>query len=235
LHGIYPALNEWVTWLLNSQMGPIGTPGGEGLLDTGTKDTSSSFRWRGRTTVDDKLIANTLASGLDDYPRSAIPSLLEYHVDLFSWMAKATAIMSRLEGVLNVYYDRINRQGRHVFDSGYSDKALHIRTRLDALHWSDKHQAYLDVGYSSDLALVVTEMILRCGNKVEKKAMDVAVPNTMIKVSFLCIIFQNLSCLFTQALLAGSACSHSFVTHCLVVNSTHLIIMIKSSMIPAST
>jgi mannosyl-oligosaccharide glucosidase len=183
LHDIYPALDEWVTWLLNSQMGPIGTPGGKGPLDTEAADTSSSFRWRGRTTVDDKLIANTLASGLDDYPRSAIPSLLEYHVDLFSWMAKATAIMSRLEGVLNMYYDKMNRQGRHVFDSGYADKALRIRTRLDALHWSDKHHAYLDVGYSSDLALVVTEMIMRCGNKVEKKAMDVAVPNTMIKVS----------------------------------------------------
>jgi mannosyl-oligosaccharide glucosidase len=136
LHDIYPALNEWVTWLLNSQMGPIGVPGGEGPLESGTADTSGSFRWRGRTTADDKLIANTLASGLDDYPRSAIPSLLEYHVDLFSWMAKATAIMSRLEGVLSTYYDRINKQGRHVFDSGYTDRAGHIRSRLDALHWS---------------------------------------------------------------------------------------------------
>ena len=41
---------------------------------------------------------------MDDYPRSPIPSDNEYHVDLFSWIAKATAIMARLERVLTHSY-----------------------------------------------------------------------------------------------------------------------------------
>jgi len=45
----------WVAWFEQSQRGP--------LVD--------SFRWRGRDANEAKLLANTLASGLDDYPRAA--------------------------------------------------------------------------------------------------------------------------------------------------------------------
>jgi len=51
-------LESWVRWLMTSQMGPV--PG--------------SFRWRGRDPYEEKLIANTLSSGLDDYPRASEPS-----------------------------------------------------------------------------------------------------------------------------------------------------------------
>ena len=60
-----------------------------------------TFRWRGRiVTGENKLITNTLASGLDDYPRAPLPSDQEFHVDLFCWILTSARIMSRLEQVL---------------------------------------------------------------------------------------------------------------------------------------
>ena len=61
-------LHDWLTWFLVSQSG----------TQTGT------YRWRGRSRVDrSKMLANTLASGLDDYPRGAVPTTDEYHLGMY--------------------------------------------------------------------------------------------------------------------------------------------------------
>lgn len=111
-----------------------------------------------------------LYSGLDDFPRSPVPSVEEFHVDLFSWMARSVAIMARLESVLEEYYSSSNslssgssnsmnsnrveevevsadagggaplRITPRAFDGVYRSSAEYLATRLEPLHWSDKHQ-----------------------------------------------------------------------------------------------
>ena len=107
--------------------------------------------------------------GLDDYPRSPVPSEEEFHVDLFSWMARSVAIMARLESVLEEYYSSSNslnpgginskndnriekvevstevdgEQSRVTpiaFDGVYRSTAEYLADRLVPLHWSEKHQ-----------------------------------------------------------------------------------------------
>jgi len=86
LHSIHKPLDLWVRWLFRTQQGSV--PG--------------SFRWRGRHVQENKLMPNTLASGLDDFPRSAIPSEEERHVDILSWVAMAAKVMSQLEEALHL-------------------------------------------------------------------------------------------------------------------------------------
>jgi len=86
MHG---AVDAWITWYIDSQ-------GSSNLLG----ETPESFRWRGRSTSDQKVIPNTLASGLDDYPRSFIPSDDESHVDLHSWIVSSCRIMTQLESFI---------------------------------------------------------------------------------------------------------------------------------------
>lgn len=98
---------------------------------------------------------------MDDYPRSPIPSETEYHVDLFSWIVKATAVMGRLESVLEKYYtvssensvknkniektsERSESEGRamlkHKFDKKFQVLSDDLLSRLDSLHWSKVHK-----------------------------------------------------------------------------------------------
>ena len=73
----WPKLVQWFQWFQTTQAG----------------DVKHTFRWRGRHN-DGRLMPNTLASGLDDYPRASSPSNDERHVDLLAWMAKVLAIKS---------------------------------------------------------------------------------------------------------------------------------------------
>lgn len=136
LQQMFPLLHDWVQWYLYSQQGPADRPG--------------SFRWRGRSPSDSKVIPNTLASGLDDYPRGLIASPLEYHVDLLAWMIKACGIMARIQGLL----------GDKGFD--YQTLTSYLTTRLDDLHWSEEHKSYLDVGFHHNLSVFAPEVFMRC-------------------------------------------------------------------------
>jgi hypothetical protein len=108
---LYPALHEWVQWFLQSQRGPSDAPG--------------SFRWRGRQVEDNKLIANTMASGLDDYPRSPLPSSVEYHLDLQCWMIFATQVMARLADVLTVAEKAANESSKGSTQPSFEELSMY--------------------------------------------------------------------------------------------------------------
>ena len=69
---------------------------------------TSTFRWLGRSINDNKVIPNTLSSGLDDYPRSSYPTDSESHLDLQSWLTKSSEIINKL-----CNYLKENRKNSH--------------------------------------------------------------------------------------------------------------------------
>jgi mannosyl-oligosaccharide glucosidase len=167
LRNAYPALQEWTNWYLSSQKGPETAEG--------------SFRWRGRASTDQKLIANTLASGLDDYPRSPVPSVEEFHVDLFSWMARATSILARVSSVLDEAGVALPADVKEKAENAnFEEYANYLSSRLDALHWSDTHNAYCDVGFSSNKARVITQVYMRC-QREDQMMVDVGVPIEVVR------------------------------------------------------
>ena len=58
----------------------------------------------------------------------------------------------------------------------YENLAIRLESRLEFLHWSPVHKVFADVGYSSDLSVVITDLAMRCGNEESKRAVDIAVP-----------------------------------------------------------
>jgi mannosyl-oligosaccharide glucosidase len=67
---LLPRMEQWLAWLLASQQ-------------VGGDDNASgraAYQWRGRNSNDGKLNPMTLASGLDDYPRSSSVGQDERHV-----------------------------------------------------------------------------------------------------------------------------------------------------------
>ena len=80
LHRMWPRLEKWALWYLESQAGP------EPL----------SFRWHGRSKNAKELNPKTLTSGLDDSPRASHPSYKERHLDLYCWMALMADTMRKI-------------------------------------------------------------------------------------------------------------------------------------------
>jgi len=83
-----PRMEHWLTWLLASQQ------------PDGQQDAEPVYQWRGRNADEGKLNPNTLASGLDDYPRSSSPGSEERHVDLVAWLAAASGALGRVAASL---------------------------------------------------------------------------------------------------------------------------------------
>lgn len=149
---IFPFLERWYDWFMTTQRGPH------------EDNEAASMRWRGRNSNDGKLIANTLSSGLDDYPRASRPSAKEMHVDLLSWMVKSSEIMAQLAEL-----------------SGFSEKAGAFEQEreryargLDRYHWNEQLQSYFDVGEHSANGKIDPQVVIRCrdaqGNAVDATA-----------------------------------------------------------------
>uniref|UniRef100_A0AAV1V5C8 Mannosyl-oligosaccharide glucosidase n=1 Tax=Peronospora matthiolae TaxID=2874970 RepID=A0AAV1V5C8_9STRA len=141
---MFPFLKRWYNWFLATQYGPH----------------SDSFRWRGRRLNDGKLIANTLSSGLDDYPRASLPSENEMHVDLLSWMIRASDIMAHLADFLGQDSDI------HYFEANRA----HFFAGLDKHHWNEEAQSYFDVGEHSEDGSIEYQVAVRCRNDQGKVA-----------------------------------------------------------------
>ncbi|CAG2102762.1 unnamed protein product [Medioppia subpectinata] len=125
LHKVFPRLQLWYNWYNSSQTGQI----------------SSTYRWRGRDPNSiTELNPKTLTSGLDDYPRATHPTDDEMHLDLRSWVAFASQVMSKIAKLVDKSFaQRYEETAKYL-----SDNQL-----LDSLHWSDKHNMYCDKGLHS--------------------------------------------------------------------------------------
>ena len=150
----FTPLHRWVQWLVHSQAGPTGwhRVNGKNVSTLGT------FRWRGRREDKSRLMTNTLASGLDDYPRSAVASEDEFHVDLLSWIIKSLDIMRQLKDFL-----QLDKDGASDEYAMYSSEVVtqHIE-QMVALHWSEEMGTFADVGLIGSSEQIDAELTIRC-------------------------------------------------------------------------
>jgi mannosyl-oligosaccharide glucosidase len=92
LRSIYASLKRHYAWFRRTQRGQSdGRPTG--------------YRWRGRTAT------HVLTSGLDDYPRAAVPSSGELHLDLACWMAFFGKTMAEIAEAVGEDEDREEYEG----------------------------------------------------------------------------------------------------------------------------
>lgn len=137
LISMFPYLQKWYNWFVTNQVGA-------------TKDT---FRWRGRSSLDGKLNANTLASGFDDYPRASEPSNREIHVDLLCWMIRFAKAMHRISNVVETNKTIAQR---------YKLDEQKWRNSLDKNHWDTSANAYLDKGMHSATGEYKNLIVVKC-------------------------------------------------------------------------
>ncbi|KAJ1433165.1 mannosyl oligosaccharide glucosidase-domain-containing protein [Ochromonadaceae sp. CCMP2298] len=169
LRDAYPLLHQWTQWFLHTQRGPAHYPG--------------SFRWRGRT-ADGKVVPNTLASGLDDYPRGTVASTEEHHADLHCWMAKAVGVMARVEYVLEREGYPLGIESDMAKRADYPSQEVFLKSRLETLHWSPVHRGFFDVGLYAQSAHFSLEMGFRCATEEEgggQRTRDVLVPIDVLR------------------------------------------------------
>lgn len=153
LQNIFHPLKKWLKWYIISQKGEL--PG--------------TFRWRGRSYNDNKLVPNTLASGLDDYPRAQLPTSSEYHIDLASWIIKSCHVLLKLNELFNVDGDD---QDVKFIKKIYQDTALQYKK----LHYSSVYRGYFDYGMISKTAQISSYVHIYCQNTENKMVAEFQVP-----------------------------------------------------------
>ncbi|OLY85243.1 putative mannosyl-oligosaccharide glucosidase [Smittium mucronatum] len=87
------------------------------------------LEWRGRA------INHTLASGLDDYPRSKVPNKNELHLDLQSWMAYSSKTVSKLASILGKSEDELK----------FNEISEKITENIYSLFWNDEKNMFCDL------------------------------------------------------------------------------------------
>lgn len=120
---VYPNLQTHYDWFRRTQKGLVSE------YDREPYSRSEAYRWRGRTQD------HCLTSGLDDYPRAAVPSPAELHVDLLSWVGMMARAMKDFATIL----------GEEDDAAEYAKSENAVIRNLEDLHWSEKDQCYCDV------------------------------------------------------------------------------------------
>ncbi|CAN6616558.1 mannosyl-oligosaccharide glucosidase [Trichomonascus vanleenenianus] len=119
---VYPNLQLHYDWFRSTQKGSLKE------WDREAFSSSEGYRWRGRTP------RHCLASGLDDYPRAAVPHTGELHVDLISWIGMMTRSMKDFARIVDDEDDY----------EEYSKIEDAIMKNIDDLHWNEKEKCYCD-------------------------------------------------------------------------------------------
>ncbi|RNF16307.1 mannosyl-oligosaccharide glucosidase, partial [Trypanosoma conorhini] len=129
---LLPPLRRWRSWFHETQSSEDGALSLEALVAAAAEhgavnSTPPRYRWRPRD--GDRLPS----SGMPDYPRPACPGQhgREAHVDLFSWVALLSSIVSDVELRLGL----AETVPRRLWPGW-----------LDAVHWDARRQRYADRG-----------------------------------------------------------------------------------------
>lgn len=188
ISSLFPSLHAWMTWFTTSQL--MDTTTSRSILPFPGGPHGLSYAWRGRVLNGKKLNPNTLASGLDDYPRAMLPSDQERHVDLLCWLSRAATIMAKLQlrcaAANKLSPDVLSGVTRHLsflamaagIDSitqgnewNYESLARHLTDQLERIHWKDI--AYFDIGAHDNDYEIVSEVLIRCRNATDNTFIDV--------------------------------------------------------------
>lgn len=177
LEKIYPRLHYWIQWFEVTQ----SIPSEELVEKSENAENVRAYRWRGRSSNDGKVVPNTLSSGLDDYPRALFPTSYEKHVDLMSWMIKASQIMANIEGILLAQAKDDVRVREMLSDLGltvgwYAKESKVLLDNMFAQHYSSEHKAFFDLGINNETAAFVYEVLFRCMNPETKTTIDGYIP-----------------------------------------------------------
>jgi mannosyl-oligosaccharide glucosidase len=163
---IFPRLHYWIQWFRITQESSFH---------------ATTFRWRGRSNYDNKVIPNTLSSGLDDYPRGIFPISTERHVDLLCWMIKSYQIMNKLEQLLvkenRSFYDNLRQH--HQIELKKDDYHHQSEVLLNSLyehHYSSEYKGFFDFGINNESAVFLPEILFRCFNPETKDTIDGYIP-----------------------------------------------------------
>ncbi|KAF9977520.1 Processing alpha glucosidase I [Actinomortierella ambigua] len=124
LSELYPKLRTNYFWMRNKMQGGIREYG-----RTNARSRSEGYRWRGRTP------SHTLTSGLDDYPRAAVPSVGELHVDLLSWIGFYAKQLTRIAELMGLEDDV----------DEYEDHYEAIKGNIEDLHWNEEKKMFCDL------------------------------------------------------------------------------------------
>jgi mannosyl-oligosaccharide glucosidase len=101
-----------------------------------------------------------------------MPTSEEYHVDLYSWITKATVILSKIQKKFDI--TESTHPENYV---NYTDIVMTMLDQMNNLHWSQEDHAYLDFGlYDAANTGVILESAVRCQNPESEKTVDVYVP-----------------------------------------------------------
>ncbi|KAG0265379.1 Processing alpha glucosidase I [Actinomortierella ambigua] len=124
LSELYPKLRTNYFWMRNTMQGGIREFG-----RMSARSRTEGYRWRGRTP------SHTLTSGLDDYPRAAVPSVGELHVDLLSWIGFYAKQLARIAELMDLPDDV----------DEYEDHYDAIKGNIDDLHWNEEKKMFCDL------------------------------------------------------------------------------------------
>lgn len=118
MRAAYPLLVRHYAWLRRTQAGAA----------------AGSFRWRGAS------VDHNFASGLDDYPRGAAPTLADENVDLLSWVAFFARALEQLSVL-------VEAPGTETAE--WRADAAAAEARLLSVHWDEASGLFCDVAAQS--------------------------------------------------------------------------------------
>lgn len=179
---LYSKAHDWIQWFVDSQE--------THLQDSTTGASYRTYRWKGRVNTNKgeytRLLPNTLASGLDDYPRSPWATIdQEAHVDLLTWIVRCSKIMKKYTNLMILFntQDVASASPSSTLTALYEvnlDVYDELQNRvsgiIDRYHWNEELGHYADIGLLDPSSVstdgkqilhgeILRQVVVRCANQ----------------------------------------------------------------------